>query len=77
MKFDKLFMRVILSVLMLGTAFGITVLIGFILPGNYIGLVLDLVLGVIILMTAVNVYHKLYRAINKARWNNWETKTKS
>ena len=67
MKFDKLFMRVILSVLMLGTAFGITVLIGFILPGNYIGLVLDLVLGVIILMTAVNVYHKLYRAINKAR----------
>lgn len=62
MTFKKLFMRAILPVLMLGAVFGISLLIIPILPGNYIGLVLSLVLDVIIFMAALEVYHKLYRS---------------
>ena len=62
MTFEKLFMRAILPVLMLGAVFGITLLIIPILPGNCIGLVLLLVLSSIIFAGALEVYHKLYRS---------------
>ena len=62
MTFKKLFMRAILPVLMLGAVFGISLLIMHILPGNYIGLVLNLVLDVIIFMAALEVYRKIYRS---------------
>ena len=59
---EKLFMKAILPVLMLGAVFGICLLIMPILPGNYIGLALNLVLDIIIFMGALGVYHKLYRS---------------
>ena len=62
MTFEKLFMKYILPVLMLGAVFGISLLIGHILPGNYIGLALNLVLDVSIFMAALELYHKLYRS---------------
>lgn len=62
MTFKKLFMRAILPVLMLGAVFGINLLIMPILPGNYIGLALKVVLSCIMLVAALEIYHKLYRS---------------
>ena len=60
MTFEKLFMKTILPVLMLGAAFGISLLIVPILPDNYIGLVLYSVISIILFVASVEVYYKLY-----------------
>lgn len=62
MMFKKLFMKAILPVLMLGAVFGINLLIMLILPATKTGLVLLIVLDSIILIAALEVYHKLYRS---------------
>lgn len=60
MTFEKLFMKYILPVLMLGAVFGISLLVVPILPDNCSDLVLYLVLNCIIFMATLEVYHKLY-----------------
>ena len=64
MTFEKLFMKAILPVLMLGAALGINFLILpiiLILPYNYFIFGLYLALSAAIIVGAVEVYHKLYR----------------
>ena len=59
MIFEKLFMKYILPVLMVGATFGIILLIMFILPDDLIGLMFYLV-SCIIFMAVLGVSRKLY-----------------